>query len=479
MSLPIKNTIYATMANALQALASVLIVVLLARPLGTEEFGRLLLAVSFTSIFAIGIEFGFRWYATKEASQQPERVRRIAGEIVNAQIFLALAATLLAALAVHFLAYPPRTAAIIAVIWVSAVLVAFTQVTRSLFRGLDMFAFDMAITLVLFATLVLALFPLLLLRPTTIAFAGAILAARFASFAAAHVLFRRRVGRIELHFHAGGAGRLLAATVAYGAQIMIFRLLLEWNTIVLHQFSGNAGVGIYQAAFRFLLATMVVSDVLLQAFFPIIARLATSDRPRFVGTCTTLNRYLLAGGAYMAGAFFVFSAELVRWIFGAAYAKSVPSLKILAFAVLAYFLSAAPSLALIALGRQGTRARASIAVLAFNAVAAFMLVPGRGAVGAALAMLAAFILHAILNTAFVHRELGRFFFDRRALAAVLLTLGGALAAALLKGAALFLGLAAYAALGAVLFLTVTTGEEKKEMRRALRLPASMPSGIEP
>lgn len=476
MPLPIKNTIYVTMANVLQALANVLIVVLLARPLGTEEFGRLLLAISFTSIFAIIIEFGFRWYAAKEVSQRPEMVRKIAGQIFNAQLLLVLAATLLVALAVRLLAYPPRTAAVIAVIWASAVLLPFTQVMRALFRGLDMFAFDMAITLVLFVALVLALTPLLHLRPSTMAFAVAIFAARFASFAAGHFLFRRRVGRIEFRIHAGEAGRLLAATLAYGAQIMVFRLLLEWNTIVLHQFSGNTGVGLYQAAFRFMLAAMVVSDILLQAFFPVIARLATTDRSRFVGTCTTLNRYLLAAGAYMAGAFFVFSGELVRWIFGAAYAKSVPSLKILAFAVLAYFLSAAPSIALIALGRQGTRARASIAVLAFNAVAAFILIPGRGAVGAALAMLAAFILHAVLNTALVHRELGRVLFDRRSWAAILLTLGGAMVSALFKGAALTLGLALYAALGAALFLTVTTGEERKEMLQVLRLPAGLPPG---
>ncbi len=479
MFLPIKNTFYTTLANALQTLANILIVVLLARPLGTEEFGRLLLAISFTSVFAIIIEFGFKWYATKEVSQKPKMASKIAGDIFNAQLLLTLAASLLAALAVRLLAYPPRTVAVIAVIWASAVLVSFTHVTRSLFRGLDMFPCDLAINLVLFTAMVLALLPPLLLRPTAITFAAAILAARFASFAAGHFLFRRRVGKIGIRVHAGGTGRLLAATLAYGTQIMIFRLLLEWNTIILHQYSGNAGVGLYQAAFRFMLATMVVSDILLQAFFPVITRLVTTDRPRFIRTCSTLNRYLLAAGAYMAGAFFVFAAELIRWAFGAAYAPSVPTMKILAIAVLAYFLSTAPSIALTALGRQGTRARTSFAVLAFNAIAAFILVPGHGAIGAALAMLAAFILNASLNTVFVHRELGRFFFDRRSLGVMLLALGGTLAAALLKSRALLLGMAAYAALGAILFLMTTTREEKKEMLLALRLSAGVPSEIEP
>jgi O-antigen/teichoic acid export membrane protein len=479
MALPVKNALYATMANALQSMAGILVVVLLARPLGAEEFGRLLLAISFSAVFAIVIEFGFRWYATKEVSQQPGIAARIAGDIFNAQLLLALAATVLAVLAARILDYPPRTMAVIAVIWISAILVSFTHVTRSLFRGLDLFPCDMAVSLVLFAAMVLALLPPLFFHPTTLAFAVAILAARGAASAAGFILFRKKVGRIKLSIRPLRAGRLLAATLAYGTQIMIFRLLLEWNTIVLHQFSGNIGVGIYQAAFRFMLATMVISDVLLQAFFPLIARLATNDSPRFVKTCATLNRYLLAAGAYLAMAFFVFAAELIRLAFGAAYAGSVPALKILALAVLVNFLSAAPSVALIALGRQATRARASILVLACNAAAAFILIPGHGAVGAALATLAAFVMHAALNTAFVRRETGHFLFDRRALATALLALAGGMVLVLLKRLSLPLGLAAYALLGGALFLAATSSEEKKEMLRALRLPGGIPPEVEP
>jgi O-antigen/teichoic acid export membrane protein len=228
-----------------------------------------------------------------------------------------------------------------------------------------------------------------------------------------------------------------------------------------------------------MLATMVISEVLLQAFFPLIARLATTDSPRFSKTCTTLNRYLLAGGAYLAVAFFVFAAELIRLAFGAAYAAAVPALEILALAVLFNFLCAAPAVALIALGRQATRARASLFVLAFNAAVSFILIPGHGAIGAALATLAAFVMYAALNTAFVHRETGRFFFDRRSLATAGLALAGGIALVLLKGLSLPLGLAAYALLGGVLFLAATSREEKAEMLLAVRPPGGIPPEVEP
>ena len=159
MALPVKNALYATMANALQSMAGILVVVLLAGPWAPRNSAGCCWPISFTAVFAIVIEFGFRWYATKEVSQQPGIAARIAGDIFNAQMLLALAATVLAALAARILDYPPRTMAVIAVIWVSAILVSFTHVTRSLFRGLDIFPCDMAISLVLFAAMVLALHP--------------------------------------------------------------------------------------------------------------------------------------------------------------------------------------------------------------------------------------------------------------------------------------------------------------------------------
>ena len=228
---------------------------------------------------------------------------------------------------------------------------------------------------------------------------------------------------------------------------MIFRLLLEWNTIVLHQFSGNIGVGIYQAAFRFMLATMVISDVLLQAFFPLIARLATTDRPASSRPAPPSTAISSPAARLPGRRVFRFRGGIGPLVFGAAYAGSVPALKILALAVLVNFLSAAPSVALIALGRQGTRARASIAVLAFNAAAAFILIPGHGAVGAALAMLAAFILHAVAEYRLRSPRAGQFLFRPPRPGSGPAGPGGGPGRRAAEGAAPALGLAAYAVLG--------------------------------
>lgn len=158
---------------------------------------------------------------------------------------------------------------------------------------------------------------------------------------------------------------------------------------------------------------------------------------------------------------------------------AMPVLKILAFAVLTYSLTSAPAVALISLGKQGNRARASALVLVFNAITASILIPAWGVQGAALAMVATFGLQAFLYTYLVRKITKRFFFDGRALAAMVLAVGGSAVVLLLKNLFLFLGFLGYAILGAVLFLAATTRGEKREIHRALRFQASGVPGAEP
>jgi O-antigen/teichoic acid export membrane protein len=356
--------------------------------------------------------------------------------------------------------------AVIALVWISAVLAAFTQVSRAVLRGLDLFASDAALNLILAVVMALALLLSVLLGPTAFLCAATILLARAAWFAAGRGFLRRRLGRAAARFAPGSGARLLAATTAYGAQIVIFRLLLEWNTIILHRFGGNAGVGEYQAVFRVVLATMLVSDILLQAFFPLLARLAASDRRELGRVAASLSRFLLASSAFIAGGLFIFAREVVAAGFGPAFAPAVPLLRILSLAVVAYSLSAAPTIVLIALGRQGTRARASGAVLAVHIAASFVLIPAWGGQGAAWGMVGAFTLYAVANSLVVRRSLSRFLFDRRAPRLALAAAVGIAIAWRLRTVSLLTGIAGYAALGILLFIAATSRSERGELRRA-------------
>jgi O-antigen/teichoic acid export membrane protein len=471
MSVLVKNTLYSALTNAIQFLTNIIILVLLARPLGAEEFGRLLLAMSFCSIFGILVEFGFTWYATKEVSQRPASARDIAGKVFNSQLVLGLGASVLVTVFVLILGYPLKTGIIICIIWMSTILSTLTDTLRSVFKGLNRFQFETLLNFILFAALLLLLGIFPLFHSGTVAFAGAILGARIVYFASGLFLFRKKIGRMKFDFDFKKGSELMKMTLSYGIQIILARLLLEWNTLVLYQYRGNYGVGIYQASLRFILASLMISDILLQAFFPVIASSVNADRPKFMKVATLLNRYLLTIGAFMTGFFFIFADILIKVIYGVQYLPAVPILKILAFAVWIKFLSSTQAIVLIASDRQDMRARASAMALFFNVLFAFTLIPRFGLQGAAYSTVASFLIVTVLYYFFVQKTIGRIFFDRRCLYSIVLVSIGSGITWVLKEKSLLLGIASYLILGVLLLLTATTQEEKSKMRNTLRIPS--------
>ena len=464
MSGLVKNTFYSALTNVIQFLTNILILILLARPLGAEEFGRLLLAISFCSIFGMLVEFGFNWYATKEVSQKSDSAQRITGKIFNSQLFLGLGASVLVMIFVLLLNYPPKTRLIIGIIWISTILSSLTHTVRSVFRGENKFQYETLLHIILFAALTLLLATSPLLHAGTAAFAGAILGARIVYFAAGLFLFKMNFGKIEFDFDCKKGWQLMKTTLAYGIQIILARLLLELNTIVLYPYQGNSGVGIYQASLRFVLAFLLISDIFVQAFFPVISSSVHADPLKFVKIGTFLNRCLLTIGAYGTGFFFIFADILVSTIYGAQYSAAVPILRILAFAILIKFLSSTQAIVLIASDRQNMRAQSSAIALSFNVLSAFVLIPLLGLWGAAVSTVATFMIMTIAYSYFVRKTIHRLFYDRRCLYSIVLVLSGSAVTWYLKSVSLTLGIAGYLILGLVLFLVATTTEEKREMR---------------
>jgi O-antigen/teichoic acid export membrane protein len=468
MSVLIRNTFFSTLTSATQFLTNILILVLLARPLGTQEFGRLLLAYSFTAIFGILMEFGFKWYATREVSRDPAAALSITGKIFGSQLLLGSTATVVMVLFMHILDYPPQTRLVIALLWLSTIFLTLTNTLRSVFKGLNRFQYETWLQGVLFAMLVLLLAVPSIFHLGTVAFAAAILAARTIYFIFGLFLFKARLGAIGFHFDLTQAWRLTVTTLSFGIQIVLARIMLELNTVVLYQFKGNFAVGIYQAALRFILATVLISDIFIQAFFPVLSHSFKSNPAKFARAGMLLNRIQLSLGAYISGFFFIFADVFIQIAFGQAYGQAVPVLRILAFTTLLIFLSAAQSAILISCDKQYLRLKTNAMALLFNVVSTLALIPLWGAPGAAVSMAATYLLLLLVYLFFVRRTLARLFFDRRCLGALAWVLLGGALACFLKNFSLPMGILTYLILGAILFPAATSPAERREMLHALR-----------
>src|SRR6266404_2680946 len=83
-----KNTTVMMTSQMITWISSFILMMFLPRYLGSDEYGRLYLAISITMIFQIIIEFGGNYSIPKEVSRHPERAPALAANFIGLRVLL-------------------------------------------------------------------------------------------------------------------------------------------------------------------------------------------------------------------------------------------------------------------------------------------------------------------------------------------------------------------------------------------------------
>jgi O-antigen/teichoic acid export membrane protein len=228
--------------------------------------------------------------------------------------------------------------------------------------------------------------------------------------------------------YSGAEIRTLALASAPVALLAFLGILYQRLSLLLMPTLGGALVtGWFGAAARSVEAAKTIHISAFTALYPQMARLAaedsslasaaplvastrageesasridqsiieTSEKSRKVlGMVPKPLLALLAVGAAIALSLSVFAGPLVILLFGADYTPAVPALRILAWMLIPYTITAYLSLAMLAAGRERIVVRGLVVGLLVLALLLFLLVPLAGPNGAALACLIAELAHA-------------------------------------------------------------------------------------
>ncbi|MCX6800130.1 MAG: oligosaccharide flippase family protein, partial [Candidatus Falkowbacteria bacterium] len=101
-----KNTSYFTLALILQKVLSFTYFAIIARALGPEDLGKYYFAISFTSIFAIFIDFGLSNTQTREIAKNNSKAQEITSLVLAIKIPLLIVIYSFVAILVNLMHYP-------------------------------------------------------------------------------------------------------------------------------------------------------------------------------------------------------------------------------------------------------------------------------------------------------------------------------------------------------------------------------------
>lgn len=381
------NTAIGLGGNAVQRTLTFVITLVLARGLGEEDFGRYSYVTAYVFLFGFLADLGIERVVTREVARRPADAGVLLGSALAVKFTLSLGATAAAILTAFALGLEGET-----LVCVIVAAIGLPMTIEHVFRGYFQSRYQAAYTYLTtmpgtlwFLLVALAVtrwhWPLYSLFALGLALAPLIVAGLF------------WVARYRMHlvFHVRRATmlRLLRESAELGGFIGLFLLSMRLDQILLFHLRGDGELALYAVGVRLGEALGIIPEAAVMTIFPLLASSEHRAPERFRATYRLGFKYLAATGVFVAFTLTLLRHEIVRVMYGAAFAEAAMPVAILGWNTCFAYLGVIHISLFVAQSRQRALMGVSLVALLVNIALNLALIPGWGASGAALGALLA------------------------------------------------------------------------------------------
>ena len=385
-------------------LASLVLVIAMARVLGPAEFGKFTFAYALATMLGVALEFGISPVLTRGVARDPAATAAQWASAATLKLgLLGLAGPIF--LVLPLLARRPwDTTAAVWLLGLALALQALVENGVSVFTGVQRLDQELQVRLVEKSVLIVAGFAALALGGGLIGVVLAFVLAAAVSLGLTTRLIHRRLARLDGWWDAPGAWALARELAPVAQALLLTFATSRLAPVAVALLAGDVAAGHFGAAFRVYDVMSIVPVTLVAAVFPELAR-TPATQPRFRALTTQAVEALLLVAWPVALGLAVGAPWLVGWIYGPGYLLAAPVLALLGGAVGCAMVQHFCGVVFLALDRpRRLRAVAALGFLTSALVTPGLVLAG-GAVGAALAVLVVELV-ALAATFWSLRQLG-------------------------------------------------------------------------
>jgi O-antigen/teichoic acid export membrane protein len=377
------NTGYRLVADIGAKVASVALIVVMARRLGESQFGLFTFSIALVTLVTALADFGQDKILTREVARDTTRVGHYFLNTLTLKLAVSLPALVLGIAVIH-LGGGRTEQLLVGLLGLSLVVEMLTRTVFATYQAFDELRY---IPIVLISERflgALAGIAAILAGGEVVAVVALLLVSAAAGFVLSLVLLFRHVVRPGLVLDVRSWPALMLAAAPIGVAGIFAVILFRVDTVILALFEPKQVVGEYGAAYRLFEATLFISWAVGAAVYPTYSRSSRRTSPA-VGTVYAGSVKLLVALTLPIAAGAALLAEpLVDLIFGAAYEDTATALRLLAPAIALYPVAYLATYLLISQERS-SRVTLTFAITALQNIACnLVLIPAYSLNGAAL-----------------------------------------------------------------------------------------------
>lgn len=401
-----QNTLAMFLARTVSPILSLLLVLAVARALGTSGLGEYSLVMGFLVIFQVVASLGLLGLLVREVARNKARVDEYFASSATVLLAAAFVSLLAMDLAIALLGYAPEVKRAAYIASLSLVPYAVILVCDAILIAFGKMKYIACVALSEALTQIAPSLVFLLLGYGVAVLMMVFVGSRFLSMLL-YLLFLRRAGILKsaLKIDPRLCRDIIVAAPIFAGLVGLAGIFMRADILILAGLRDTTEVGLYSVARRLMEAALFLPQSAAIPLYPLMCRLHSSSHQEFRSLCDKALGYLLVAAFPMAIGGILLSDRLIALLFTPSFAASSVAFQILMMSLLAGSLDIGLSYGLLARNREFANLMALVVALLSNIIGNFLLVPPFGFVGSSIAWLISMALLAGLRLAFFWRAL--------------------------------------------------------------------------
>ncbi len=383
-----KNSLFILFSQIIRLVTVLLISVGIARLYGPETFGQFSIAFTIANICLIIADFGFDVLLTTEISKNRDIAFLLCRKYFSIKIIFTAISFLIMISIPIFQTFSENSRTLIYVLTLYVVFSTITNFFYAVFRGFEKFEYETKISFISNLTLLIFLGIFGFMKTPLVQLMLIFIVARFLGVVLSVIKSNSLVGSSIIKIDFSGWKGVINQILVFGIHFIFGNLFFQLDTVLLGIWKGDHAAGIYRSAFNLMILILLIPDILISTFLPLLSRLHLENIEKWKSLNRLLYKILLFVSLPIALILFFSSEQIITIIYGKElYNEAVPILKIFSFIIIIRFVVEPYALLMTTSKRQHIRMIIVIIATIVSFSLNYFIIPEYGIMGAALVSL--------------------------------------------------------------------------------------------
>jgi O-antigen/teichoic acid export membrane protein len=376
-----------------------------ARYLGPELFGLLTFGLAFTGIFGLLLDLGLNNLAIREVARDKSRANDYLSNITFIKLLAGVITFGLTAVAAHILGYMGETIAVVYLLTLSTIFVAFTASFYAIFQSFEKMEYQSVGAILSSLVLLTGAIFLIVRGAAVVAFAAMYLIANALVFGYSFFICARKFHlfkpKVDLDFW----WPTIRQALPFGLSGVFVTIYFWIDSLLLSLIQGNQAVGWYNAGYRLVFSLLFIPTIFSAAVFPAMSRFHVSSHDSLELMWQEFLRFMLILSIPIAVGTTLLAGKIIALVFGEGYAPSVAVLQLLIWSLVLIFANSTFIRLFESTNKQIVVTKITGLMVVVNVAINLELIPKFSYVGASIAILITELISLVLFFLLAERAL--------------------------------------------------------------------------